>query len=216
MSDTPIVVIQGARQVGKSTLAQMVTQDRDALVVTMDDPPSLTMAKDDPIGAVSLYPQGLLVVDEAQRAPELILPIKANVDRDRRPGRFLLTGSADLLKVKGVADSLAGRAQTVEMMPLSQGELAGRTKPEDFVAWLLVGAEGRDFPSLDPQAVLRGGFPEVRNRSANRLRPWFDSYAGRLSDHDARGVANGGYADHLLGMLRFLAAHGQAELVKSH
>jgi uncharacterized protein len=113
LADTPVVVIQGARQVGKSTLALLVARGfPNVRQVTLDDPVTLAVAESDPAFFVTQAGRGLLVVDEAQRAPGLILPLKASVDRDRRPGRFLLTGSADLLQVKGVGDSLAGRAET--------------------------------------------------------------------------------------------------------
>jgi len=216
LEDTPVVVVQGARQVGKSTLVQMVASQLDARMVTLDDPTTLRMAEDDPKAFVDLNPEGLLIIDEAQRAPGLILPLKANVDRNRKPGRFLLTGSADLLKVKGVGDSLAGRAETVEMMPLSQGELARRGTPEDFVSWVLEGAKGRDFSVLDSQTVIRGGFPEAIARPQSRTKRWFDSYIMRLSDHDARELKDGGYADQLEAMLTYYASLGQSELVKAH
>jgi predicted AAA+ superfamily ATPase len=215
LADTPAVVLQGARQVGKSTLLGLVAAGRDSQTFTLDDPPTLAFARDDPAGLINRFPQGMLAVDEAQRAPGLVLPRKASIDADRRPGRFLLTGSADLLHVKGVGDSLAGRAETVEMMPFSQGELARRDVGEDFVAWLLAGATGADFGPLDPQAVVRGGFPEACRRTETRARNWFTSYAARLSDHDARELADGGYADHLSALLTYLAACGQAELVKA-
>jgi len=216
LEDTPVVVVQGARQVGKSTLVQMFTSESGTRMVTLDDPTTLRMAEDDPKAFVSLNPEGLLIIDEAQRAPGVILPLKANVDASRKPGRFLLTGSADLLKVKGVGDSLAGRAETVEMMPLSQGEFARRGTPEDFVSWILSGAKNRDFSPLDPQTIIQGGFPEVMARPRNRAKRWFESYITRLSDHDARELKDGGYADQLGAMLTYYASMGQAELVKAH
>jgi predicted AAA+ superfamily ATPase len=133
----------------------------------------------------------LLIIDEAQRAPGLILPLKAAVDRDRRPGRFLLTGSADLLQVKGVGDSLAGRAETYEQRPLSQGELARRDTPEDFVSWLLSGPAIRDFDPLEPAVVVVGGYPEAQARSRRRAQAWFQSYAS-LTTVGGPWVANDG------------------------
>jgi len=215
LSDTPVLVIQGARQVGKSTLVGQIVADRGATTFTLDDNNALHIAQADPVAFVDQSPNSLLVIDEAQRVPELILPLKANVDRDRRPGRFLLTGSADLLKVKGVADSLAGRAETVEMYPLSQGELTRRAVPEDFVAWILAGAEPKPFPRLDPNVVIRGGFPEANLRTETRARNWFVSYINRLADHDAQDLQQGGYADQLATLLQVIAAQGQSELVKA-
>ena len=216
LEDTPVVVVQGARQVGKSTLVHLATSGMDTHSVTMDDPANRALATEDPQFFVEQAAEGTLLVDEAQRAPGLILPVKASVDRDRRPGRFLLTGSADLLQVKGVGDSLAGRAETVELMTLSQGEINFRKNPEDFVSWVLRGAESPgDFLELDPETVVTGGYPEVLLRSPRRRGRWFTSYTERLADHDARDLQSGGFSDHMAALLRLLAAQGQSELVKS-
>ena len=188
LADTPVVVIQGARQVGKSTLAGMVSAGRARHIVTLDDELARAAAAEDPVGFLRQAGDGLLVIDEAQRSPELILPLKAEVDHDRRPGRFLLTGSADLLRVKGVGDSLAGRAETIELLPLSQGEIAGRTNPEDVVAWILDGAPTPARVPLEPGVVLRGGYPEPLARTERRASAWFANYAQRLADHDARDL----------------------------
>jgi predicted AAA+ superfamily ATPase len=116
LSDTRVVLLAGPRQAGKTTLAKKVAQER-ATFLTLDDPTVLSAAKDDPVGFV----RGLdrATIDEIQRAPELILAIKRSVDDDPRPGRFLLTGSANLLTIPRVADSLAGRMAIVELLPLS-------------------------------------------------------------------------------------------------
>ena len=216
LTDTPVVIIQGARQVGKSTLAAMTAGTAsDVLSVTLDDPTTLALAKSDPVFFVAQAGTGRLVIDEAQRAPEIILPIKAAVDRDRRPGRFLLTGSADLLHVKGVGDSLAGRAETIELMPLSQGELAQRDTPEDFVGWMRSGARGSSFTALDPEVVITGGYPLAVARTPRRASRWFSDYIDRLADHDARELQRGGYADHMRTLLELIASSGQSELVRA-
>lgn len=215
LSDTPAVVVQGARQVGKSTLVRSLTADIPALSVTLDDPDALAVAESDPAYFVEQAGDRLLVIDEAQRAPQLLLPLKAAIDRDRRAGRFLLTGSADLLRLRSTGDSLAGRAETFELRPFSQGELIGRGSPEDFVSWILSIPELPDFPSLDPATVLTGGYPEVQTRAPRRARAWFGAYAERLSGHDARELRGGGYAHHLQSLLTILAAGGQQEIVRS-
>lgn len=217
LTDTPITVIQGARQVGKSTLAQMVAASiPGSLQVTLDDPTALAVAESDPGFFLGQAGDSLLVVDEAQRAPNLILPLKANVDQDRRPGRFILTGSTDLLQVRGTGDSLAGRAETVELKPLSQGELARRPDPEDFVSWLLSGPVlERRFANITPGALVAGGYPEASRRQHQRRSRWFDSYVERLSTHDARELSEGDFADYLLDLLKLLAAGGAQELVNS-
>lgn len=217
LGDTPVVVIQGARQVGKSTLTQMVTADRAGTVrSTLDDPATLAVADADPTFFIEQAGHGTLLIDEAQRSPGLILPLKASVDRDRQPGRFLLTGSADLLEVKGVGDSLAGRAETIELKPLSQGELAHRSTAEDFVTWVTNDASGRgSFSPLDPTSVLAGGYPEAVQRMPQRAQRWFESYVDRLADHDARDLHQGGYSIHLRRLLNLVAAGGQQELAKA-
>lgn len=215
LADTPVVVLQGARQVGKSTLARMVAEGvPNVRQVTLDDPETLSVAHADPTFFVEQAGDGLLIIDEAQRAPGLVLPLKAAVDRNRRPGRFLLTGSADLLQIKGVGDSLAGRAETIELHPLSQGEIAGRGTPEDFVSWVLDRPRG-DFAPLDPATVVAGGYPEPIGRTPDRARRWFDSYTARLADHDARDLQQGGYAQHLRQLLGLLAAGGRQEPVRA-
>lgn len=216
MVDTPVVVIQGARQVGKSTLVRHISDQLSSVrSFTLDDPATLAIAQSDPTFFVDQNPDGVLVIDEAQRAPEIILPIKASVDRDRRPGRFLLTGSADLLQVKGAGDSLAGRAETIELWPFSQGELGRRKSPEDFVTWILTRPELDDGAALTPETVTRGGYPEATTRTPSRALRWFNSYITRLADHDARELTGGGFPDHLATMMRIIAASSQGELVKA-
>ncbi|MGH9854242.1 MAG: ATP-binding protein, partial [Blastocatellia bacterium] len=125
LADTPVVLLNGARQTGKSTLAEHLTETvYPARYVTLDDATVLSAARYDPVGFISGF-NGPAVIDEIQRAPELFLPIKVAVDRDRRPGRFLLTGSANVMTLPRLADSLAGRMETVTLWPLSQGEIDG-------------------------------------------------------------------------------------------
>jgi predicted AAA+ superfamily ATPase len=193
----------------------LVAEQCDATVLTLDDDATRRFAQEDPVAFVDRAPDRLMVIDEAQRVPELIVPLKANVDRNRRPGRFLLTGSADLLQVKGVADSLAGRAETVEMAPLSQAELARAGTPEDFVTWLTAGAGTGPFDAPDPAVIVRGGFPEAHRRTGRRARAWLTAYLDRLAGHDARELHRGGYGDDLVSLMRLVASQGQSELVKA-
>ena len=136
-ADTRIVVVNGARQAGKSTLANEVARERHgSRALTLDDPAVLEAARRDPVGF--LEHDGTVLIDEIQRAPELFLPLKASVDRDPRPGRFLLTGSADVLTVPRLAEALTGRpaACTTEcsVIRASPGDRRRRHGP-------LVGAE---------------------------------------------------------------------------
>lgn len=144
LSVSPVVVIEGARQVGKSTLASLLSSP-SATYVTMDDDDILLVAQDDPVGLLRSAGSHRLVIDEIQRCPELILPLKAEVDRDRRPGRFVPTGSANLLRVPGAQDSLAGRAMTIRLHGFSQGELT--QEADDWVATVTAGGLG-PIPAL--------------------------------------------------------------------
>ena len=130
----PAVVIQGARQVGKTTLAQMLVASRPHARLNLDDEDVRDAALADPRTFAAQAPEGTLVVDEIQRAPSLLLAVKSAIDADRRPGRFLITGSSDLLRLSRTPDSLAGRAVTLELHGLSQGELTGRV--DDFAHWV--------------------------------------------------------------------------------
>ncbi|MGV0870287.1 ATP-binding protein [Corynebacterium kalidii] len=229
LADTPVVVVHGARQVGKSTLVTALASGcrQPVVSVTFDDPETLEAARMDPTGFVAQAGQGTLVIDEVQRVPEIMLPLKANVDRDRRPGRFLLTGSADVFRVRGVGDSLAGRVESVRLMPFSQGELARREQPEDFVAALLrrpaapelvgmVAGEGSGpVEPLSPTVVLAGGFPEATFRTPRRRDAWFRTYIRRLADHDAYEYHGGGFPDEMEKLTRLLAAGGASEIVQS-
>ena len=124
LADTPVVLIAGPRQAGKTTLVrQMATPGMRYL--TLDDELTLLSAKTDPVGMIRSLDKA--VIDEIQRAPQLLLAIKKSIDEDRRPGRFLLTGSANLMALPTVTDSLAGRMETLALLPLSQSELHGST-----------------------------------------------------------------------------------------
>ncbi len=195
LADNPVVLIIGARQVGKSTLLQSLPpSNSQRRYLTFDDANILASAKADPAGFLQNNP-GPLVMDEVQRVPELFLAIKASVDRDRAPGRFLLSGSANVLLLPKLADSLAGRMEVLTLWPFSQGEIEGVR--EAFVDTLF----GTTFPQL-PQIpawnerqevqrrVVRGGFPEVRNRaSADRRKAWFGSYLTTILQRDVRDIS---------------------------
>lgn len=135
-----------------------------------------------------------MILDEVQRAPELFLAIKAAVDRDRRPGRFLLTGSANVLLLPDIADSLAGRMEVLSLWPLSSAELAHA--PENNLAdWLFDGPlQALSIPACDRElligALLSGGFPEAVSRHSLRRRAvWFDSYLEAIVQRDVRDLA---------------------------
>jgi predicted AAA+ superfamily ATPase len=219
LGDTPITVIQGARQVGKSTLVREVVANRDVTVLSLDATASYNAARADPDAFVR-QSDGLLVIDEVQRVPALVRAMKDAVEQDRRPGRFLVTGSADLLQIPGTEESLAGRAETVVLYGLSQGELTGHQ--EDFVDHLLAGNEkalrGRAGTLTRDdylEAVCAGSYPEPLSRTGRRRNAWFDNYVQRIMTRDVQDLSRLAHLDRLPDLLRLLAANTSGELVKS-
>ncbi|QTX03415.1 ATP-binding protein [Agromyces archimandritae] len=214
----PATVIQGARQVGKSTLAAELGATRNARFFTLDDERTRAAAVEDPEGFVNQHPDGLTVIDEVQRLPSLTLSIKAAIDRDRRPGRFLLTGSSDLLRLAGQSDSLAGRAVTVRLRPFSQGEIRG--VHDDFAARFRAGIPFSDVTTeVDraayAQMIVTGGYANVQGLTLKLRGAWFDAYAERLATRDAPEVAGITDPSRLGSLLRLLAANQAGELVKA-
>ncbi|MFN8191588.1 MAG: ATP-binding protein [Nocardioidaceae bacterium] len=217
--DTPITVIQGARQVGKSTLVRQVVAGREATVLSLDASITYNAARADPDAFVR-QTDGLLVIDEVQRVPELVRAMKDAVEEDRRPGRFLVTGSADLLQIPGTEESLAGRAETVVLYGLSQGEPAGHQ--EDFVDRLLAGDQkilsthAGTLPREDYlEAICAGSYPEPLTRTNRRRNAWFDNYVNRIMSRDAPDLSRLPHLGQMPGLLRLLAANTSGELVKS-
>lgn len=208
LEDTPVVLIQGPRQSGKSTLAQGAAKGHfGGNYITLDDPLALSEARENP-GSFLRARGTPIVIDEVQRAPELFLAIKLLVDEDRRPGRFLLTGSANVLLLPRVADSLAGRMEVLELMPLCQAEfnaVAGNAID------LMFGSDPfpRNVRSTDPITLLlaRGGFPEPASRSnPDRREAWFQSYVRTILERDVRDLANVSGLTQLPRLLTLLAA----------
>jgi predicted AAA+ superfamily ATPase len=205
LADTPVVLIAGPRQAGKTTLAKhWVNQGMQYL--TLDDDVTRLSAKEDPVGMVRNLDRA--IIDEVQRAPELLLAIKKSIDDDRRPGRFLLTGSANLLMLPTLADSLAGRMETITLLPLSQNEILGyRANWIDaaFAGYLLDVTSAVLGPDL-AETVLRGGYPEAIMRPTPRRRSaWMRHYVDALLKKDVRDIANIDRLDTLPRFLRALA-----------
>lgn len=219
LQDTPITVIQGARQVGKSTLARAVTNERPSLMLSLDTAAVYQAAKADPDAFVR-QTNDLLVIDEVQRVPELVLAMKDAVEEDRRPGRFLITGSANILELPGAQESLAGRAETVLLYGLSRGELEGHQ--EDFVDRLIAGdsqalrKRSSDLERIDYlDMICAGSYPEPLGRTGRRRSAWFDNYLNRITSRDARDISHLQHIDRLPALVRLLAANNAGELVKT-
>ena len=196
LSDTPAVLINGARQTGKSTLAQSVAEKGPGRqYLTFDDPGVLAAARSDPNGFIAGL-NGPVTLDEVQHVPELFPVIKAVIDRNRQPAQFLLTGSANVLLLPKLSESLAGRMEILTLWPFSQGEIHGIQEnfvdtllSADPVNWNGVGATVSRQELL--AAVLAGGYPlAVARMSASRRDAWFQSYAMTILQRDIRDIAN--------------------------
>lgn len=193
LSDSPVVFLNGARQTGKSTLVQKIARGpHPARYFTFDDMDVLSAAKRDPQGFLAGL-DGPVVLDEVQRVPELALPLKAEVDRNRKPGRFLLTGSANAMVLPQLSNALTGRMDLLTLWPLSQGELA-RNK-EGFIDCAF--DPHAKFPTgaaLTRDAlwerVSRGGYPEPSGRAdPDRRRAWVNSYVATIIERDVRDLS---------------------------
>jgi len=213
MESARAVALLGPRQAGKSTLAQVLAGGRvPADYLTLDDDPVRSAARADPQGFVAALGRRT-VIDEVQRAPDLLLAVKSRLDRDRSPGQFLLTGSANLRRVPGVADALPGRLDYLTLWPLTQGEIAGRY--EDVLQRAFDG----DIPSIVDAPVGRheyaemlvaGGFPEARMRSPAARMRFFTSYVGSIVDRDVADVARVQDPTAVGTLLRLVAARSGA------
>lgn len=214
LADTPVVALNGARQVGKSTLvSQMLGRAGRAELVTLDDLTQRAAAEADPHTFVRR--DRLLVIDEVQRVPDLLPAIKAEVDRDRRPGRFLLTGSARLLSLAEMSASLAGRVEIIDLWPLSRGELRGQR--EGFVDALFSWdpALRRDSEATRDDYLrwaCSGGYPEPQLRRGRRRHAWFSNYATTVVERMVADVADVERLAAMPALLRICAARTANEL----
>ena len=207
LSDTPVVLIVGPRRVGKTTLARKM-EEEGRTYLTLDDRTALDAAQSDPAGFI----RGLdrAIVDEIQRAPELLLAIKKTVDEDYRPGRFLLTGSANVMTLPRIADSLAGRIETLRMLPLARAEIEGAAPT--FLERLFAGElqSGREVAAGDDlvRIVLVGGFPEaVARESERRRQAWARSWLTSVLTRDLKDIAEIEKLTELPKFVRLLAEH---------
>ena len=214
MTDTPVVLLNGARQTGKTTLAQALAAGSGAQYFTFDDLATLALAAGDPSGFIRNL-TGPVVLDEIQKAPNLFPAIKLAVDKDRQPGRFLLTGSANVLTLPRLSESLAGRMEVIPLYPFSAGELAGAA--EGFLARLFAGTiatSKRASAGGDIAARLtRGGYPEATQREAeDRRGAWFASYISTILQRDVRDLARVDALHTLPNLLKLLAARASGLL----
>lgn len=223
LADRPVVLLHGARQVGKTTLARTIAgAGRSFRYVTFDDLTAVSAARADPAGFLAGITEPV-VLDEIQRVPELFVAIKAAVDRNRQPGRFLLTGSANVLLLPQLSEALVGRMEVTTLWPFSQGEIEGAV--EGFVDAAFDDAAPKIDPTPLPRPldarILRGGYPEAIAMTApDRRAAWFEAYLTTLLARDVRDLARiEGLAElpRLVSLIatRPMALLNYAELVRS-
>jgi predicted AAA+ superfamily ATPase len=219
LADTPVVTLVGGRQTGKSTLVSgLAERGHEAEYVTLDDPTELAGARNDPVAFVDRF-SGPVILDEIQRAPEIFLALKAAVDRDRRSGRFLLTGSANVLFVPAVAEALAGRMEVLTLWPFSAAELQGRPSGR-FLELLFEGGPKSSAKHLGPEELvsrlLAGGYPEaVAREDDERRRSWFSNYMTTILERDVRAMADIERLEQLPALLTAVALRSRGPLNKS-
>ncbi|MGN2636359.1 ATP-binding protein [Nocardia takedensis] len=212
-----MVLVNGARQSGKSTLVRLVAKERDTEWRDLDLASTRQAALTDPDGFIES--PDLMVIDEIQRAPDLLLAIKAQVDRDPRPGRYLLTGSARVLGLRALPDTLVGRMETIELWPFSQGEID--STPDAFIdAVFEHGPEIRHNSEVTrtdyAERIVRGGFPEaIARTNEKRRRAFFDNYVGDLIARDVRQLSDIERTTEMRTLVRMLAARSGQLLVPS-
>lgn len=220
LQDTPVVLIHGARQCGKTTLAQAVGSELGYHYISFDDTNQLQAAKTDPIGFIQSLPE-LSILDEIQRVPELFTAIKANVDQNRKPGRFILTGSANVLLLPQLSDSLAGRMEIIHLRPLAQIEIARQKNnflQSLFSANFGVSANKNNYIRFGESLadmIAKGGYPAAIARATEKRRSaWYRDYISTIIQRDVQDIANIRNLD-ILPKLLSLAASQTARLFNS-
>ncbi len=207
LSTSPALLLTGARQTGKTTLTQELAKDNKYYYLTFDYLSTMSAAKKDPKGFIDNLPKPV-IIDEVQRVPLILLPIKRDIDLNRIPGRYILTGSANPLLINKVGESLAGRLETVTLFPLSQGELLNRK--EDVISKLFK-PDPLPLPteSLSKQAlyekIIVGGYPVVQNLSASRRDAWFRNYVNDILLKDIQNISKIEGLSELPTLLKLLA-----------
>ncbi|MHB2150971.1 ATP-binding protein [Calditrichota bacterium LG25] len=189
---SPVVLLNGARQTGKTTLVKAIAKEKSFRYVTLDDLTTLHAAKSDPQGFIAAFDKPL-IIDEAQRVPELLLAIKARVDQNRQPGQFLLTGSANALMLPKISESLVGRMVILTLFPLSYDEIRGlkNTIIDDLVEQKINTTPTDEISKNELfNYILLGGFPELQKlANEKQKKAWFQSYISTILQRDIQDLA---------------------------
>jgi predicted AAA+ superfamily ATPase len=207
LKDTPAVMVIGPRQCGKTTLARELI-DGERPYLTLDNQTTRLAAQTDPTGMIRDLDRA--IIDEVQLAPDLLRAIKESIDNDRRPGRFLLTGSANILTLPKISESLAGRMEIVTLLPLSRAEVRGQ-RPA-FLQNALAGQLAKPAEKMIAldliRAVLTGGYPEMLDRARpDRRSAWARSYIQAIVQRDVREIVEIDKLDHVPRLIQVLAHH---------
>ena len=209
LADTPVVLLQGPRQCGKTTLAQMVGETDGYAYFTFDDEATKNYAEDDSTGFVNSLPERV-ILDEVQRVPKLFSSIKLSVDRNREPGRFILTGSMRVLHLSKINDSLAGRMGIIGLHPLAQSEIK-QIKPHFLDRLFSPNFTARQEQPAKNQTINRivtGGYPEALKRPTEpRQARWYKSYIETIIERDVPNIANIHSLKALSQLIKLAAAH---------
>ncbi|MCH9633632.1 MAG: hypothetical protein S4CHLAM7_03630 [Chlamydiae bacterium] len=202
LKNTPVVFINGPRQVGKSTLVQTEMHRK---YFTLDDLSVLDVLKQDPFAFLG-EPNALYTVDEVQRLPDLFLTLKFLIDKERIPGKFILTGSANVMLLPKVADSLAGRMEIFHLYPLAVNEI-NQTRSNFFEQMLASNPQFTPNATIDIlHFILLGGYPEILQRKTDRRSAWFESYITAILQRDIREISNIEQLSKVPQLLKLLAA----------
>ena len=191
LSTSPAVLITGARQSGKTTLVTDYFKNKSYHYSTFDDQDTFSAAKRDPQGFIERLPKPS-IIDEVQRVPDILLPIKRDIDLNRLPGRYILTESTNSLFNPLIKESLAGRLETLKLYPLSQGELIEHT--EDFISKAFMSdmtfRTPKDSISKEDlyKSIIKGGYPAVESFSANQRNAWFKYHIDSILQKDIRDL----------------------------
>ena len=207
LSDTPVVVISGPRQSGKTTLAKQI-QGNDSIYITLDDLTQYNAAKHDPVNFIRNLKNKRTIIDEVQRVPELFLAIKQSVDENRIPGRYLLTGSSNMLMLPSLADSLAGRIEVINLLPLTTCEIESRSSTFLEKIFNNIAPTSQDKRIKDKliSKILSGGYPEPYSRKKQERRnAWYQQYMNSIIQKDLKDLDKIEHISVLPKLVRLLA-----------
>ncbi len=204
---TPVVLVNGARQTGKTTLVKQDIDSTKYTYITFDDAYSFALAKSNPQGFIESLSKPV-ILDEVQRVPELFIAIKKDVDEHRMPGRYILTGSANPLLLPRLGDSLAGRMMLLDLYPLSQGELMQES--ERFIDWAFSQEAYVSRGKVDTKEslytrIVAGGYPEIQSIAPEDRDLWFEAYITTILYRNVQDIAEVEKLTEFPQLLRLLA-----------